>query len=139
MEAGRGKTEDAKRENAERGDGDTLNTERGKATCQAEKASGLEIVVARNESNAIVWPWLRATRRGAGGSTVKNMADGHRERRWERRQARLHRERERAATDMANMARMMDKGRAVADALVWGALEMMAGEKRSMHNKKSGE
>jgi hypothetical protein len=35
---------------------------------------------------------------------------------------------------MANMARMMDRGRAVADALVWGALEMMAGTNRSRHN-----
>jgi hypothetical protein len=66
---------------------------------------------------------------------VKNREDRHRERRWERRQARLHREREQAATDMANMARMMERGRAVADALVWGALEMMAGTNRSRHNK----
>jgi len=62
---------------------------------------------------------------------MSNRADRHRERRWERRQARMHRERERAVTDMAQMARAFDKSRAVADALVWGALEMMAGEKRN--------
>ena len=65
---------------------------------------------------------------------MMNRADRHRERRWERRQARLHRERERAATEMAQMARAFDGGRAVADAIVWGALEMMAGETRSRHN-----
>jgi hypothetical protein len=65
---------------------------------------------------------------------MKNRADRHREHRWERRQARLHREREQAATEMAQMTHAFDMNCAVADAIVWEALGMMAGEKRSRHD-----
>jgi hypothetical protein len=63
-----------------------------------------------------------------------NRADRNRTRRWERAQARKHAERERAASEMAAMSRAFDKGRAGADAIVWDALEMMMGKKRSRHN-----
>ena len=63
-----------------------------------------------------------------------NRADRNRVSRWERSQARKHAERERAASEMAAMSRAFDRCQDVADAIVWGALEMMAGEKRSRHN-----